>query len=263
MAGPCPDASGVTVVVDFQSLGRDTIVRCAPGSPSSGFDALTKAGITFSQVSSNPGFLCKIEGLPAPEGYARNCSVIPPTSAYWGYWVAPRGQAWCYSNVGASRVPVPGTVEGWSFSTGTAEGGTPPRTPTPPAVAGAPTSVSKATCPSPPTTTTTTGPASTTPPPPVTTAAPTRGTSATAPAAGDATSTSGAPVDGTTSSTNASNTTTASTSRGDEQAAGDLRISDDDGGGGSPVGVALGVGAVTLLGGAAAATARRRARAEL
>lgn len=34
--GYCPDATGVTVAVDFQGLGGDAIIRCAPGPQASG-----------------------------------------------------------------------------------------------------------------------------------------------------------------------------------------------------------------------------------
>ncbi len=130
--GACPDDAGVTVVVDFQSLGAGTIVACAPGPVADGFDALAKAGVGFRTVTSSPGFLCRIEGLPAEE----DCADVPPADAYWSYWTAQRGGSWTYARSGAgSRVPPPGTVEGWSFSTDpTRSDSTAPRT-APPAPA--------------------------------------------------------------------------------------------------------------------------------
>lgn len=126
--GACPGDTGVTVVVDFGAEGG-TSVRCAPGSPRSGFDALREAGFTITPVSTNPGFLCRIDGVPADD----DCRRVPPASRYWAYFSASRGGAWSYEDTGGSRRPVAGSVEGWSFGDGA-----PPRTP-PPAAAAAPT----------------------------------------------------------------------------------------------------------------------------
>lgn len=113
--GPCTDNVGVTVVIDFQELGGGVNVRCAPGPVTSGLDALDRAGIAWEPPLREPGFVCRIAGQPGPDREA--CGVTPPATAYWGYWIAPRGGAWCYSNTGAgNRVPPPGSVEGWSFA---------------------------------------------------------------------------------------------------------------------------------------------------
>lgn len=112
--GPCPDHRGVTVVVDFRSLGGGVQVRCAPGQPSSGFDALGRAGFSHRSTLRFPGFLCRIDDRPA----ADPCVDTPPATAYWSYWLAERNGRWCYSELGAAnRRPPEGTVEGWSFAT--------------------------------------------------------------------------------------------------------------------------------------------------
>jgi hypothetical protein len=278
--GPCPTAQGVTVVVDFQQ-GTDAhgatpgpIVRCATDAPSSGFDALSKAGIDIERVTANPAFLCKIQGVPG----AASCGGIPRGS-YWSYWVAPRGGAWCYSQVGAAgRTPKAGTVEGWSYAPGSKEGTTPPRPAVPGKVSGSPGSIDDGSCPSPPTTAPT-APPTTAPRAPDTTtptgpaapggqAPPPRGSAGTTPsgspadgsapdgAATDGAATASPPDDGTSTSATGGPSTTAR-ALGDEQAAGQVRIRDDDGGG-SPVGaIAAGAG-VLALGAAAAVAARRR-----
>lgn len=127
--GACNSNSGITVVIDFQELGGGTYVRCAPGPVDSGFAALRQAGIQFQSSVRFPGFLCKIAGKPENDP----CINASPASAYWSYWLAPRGGAWCYSNLGAgSRTPPAGTVEGWSFSLGkTGSTSPPPRVPPP------------------------------------------------------------------------------------------------------------------------------------
>lgn len=134
--GACSDPDGVTVVVDFQSLGAGTIVACAPGPVSSGFDALGQAGIGYQTVTAFPGFICRIQGLPGDA----DCADTPPANAYWSYWTAERGGSWRYSQTGAgSRTPPAGSVEGWSFSTNpTSADSTPPRT-APPAPVAEPT----------------------------------------------------------------------------------------------------------------------------
>lgn len=112
--GVCTDADGVTVVVDFHELGGGVNVRCAPWTPGmTGFGALQAAGINHQTAVRFPGFLCKIAGQPADD----RCIDTSPASAYWSYWVAPRGGSWCYANWGAGNRQVPrGGVEGWSFS---------------------------------------------------------------------------------------------------------------------------------------------------
>jgi hypothetical protein len=283
--GACPTAAGVTVIVDFQHLTTESggtpasIVRCATEPPSSGFDALTKAGIQWQRLQ-NGDFVCRIEGLPHQPGYAGGCAQYPPTNAYWSYWVAPRGGAWCYSQIGAaSRTPKAGTVEGWSFSSSRSEGGTPPRVAVPGAVAGAPVSVDGASCPHPPpppTTTTTAkpGPATTAPPAGggttggttggstgASTTAPTQrrgGPTGTAPAATDPT---GALVPDAAPSSTGEPDRSSTSSSSTAAAVGEVRIRDDEGGGGSPAGA---IAAGSVVGGlalAAALTARRRRRA--
>jgi hypothetical protein len=126
-ACPAPD-TGVTVIIDFTGLGGGTAIRCAPGDPASGLAALQGAGFEPSYLLSQPGFVCKIDGLPADA-----CSRPPPLDAYWSYWYADRGGSWTYSSLGAaSRDPAPGTVEGWAFGAGGQPGPAPPPPATPP-----------------------------------------------------------------------------------------------------------------------------------
>ena len=111
-AGACTSSTGITVVVDMTAFGDGVQVRCAPQPVRSGFEALTKAGFTFQGTTQYPGLLCRIDGEPASDP----CHGAPPANAYWAYWHAPRGGSWTYSTSGAgSRVPPPGSVEGWAF----------------------------------------------------------------------------------------------------------------------------------------------------
>ncbi|MHB1138555.1 MAG: hypothetical protein ACYC2O_06315 [Microthrixaceae bacterium] len=132
--GVCTDASGITVVIDFQELGGGVHVRCASGPAATGFDALSRAGIDYQTTVKFPGFLCRIAGLPTNDP----CQTTSPATAYWSYWLASRGGEWCYSNWGAgSRTPPPGSVEAWSFSLGRDGSTSPsPRVDVPPALPG-------------------------------------------------------------------------------------------------------------------------------
>ncbi|MFI6132765.1 hypothetical protein [Micromonospora sp. NPDC051141] len=115
-AGYCPDASGVTVVVDFNELGGGTVIRCARGDQGTGLAALKNAGFQITgTLRWGEGFICRIEGKPSAA--AEKCVDTPPASAYWSYWHASNGGSWTYSDKGvANRRPPGGSFEGWSFS---------------------------------------------------------------------------------------------------------------------------------------------------
>ena len=77
--GPCTTADGVTVIVDASAVGGSISQRCAPDKPSSGLDALRRAGFTWSPVSSQPGMVCRIDSRPAPS--EQSCASSPPANA--------------------------------------------------------------------------------------------------------------------------------------------------------------------------------------
>ncbi|MYW01105.1 flagellar hook-length control protein FliK, partial [Streptomyces sp. SID3343] len=124
--GFCPDASGVTVIVDFRELGGTTIVRCAPGDQATGHAALRNAGIEIAGTTRwGEAFVCRIEGKPGPN--SEPCIDTPPATAYWSYWHAPNNGTWTYSQWGVmNRKPPPGSFEGWSFSKNKTETTNPP-----------------------------------------------------------------------------------------------------------------------------------------
>jgi hypothetical protein len=124
-AAACSGSTGVTVVVDFGSLGGGVQTGCAAGDPASGLAALTGAGHTYAFVPRFFGLVCQIDGRPNP------CNGAPST-AYWSYWHADRGGSWVYSKDGAGTYqPHPGTVEGWAFGAGRRPGIAPPPAPAP------------------------------------------------------------------------------------------------------------------------------------
>jgi hypothetical protein len=136
--GFCPDGVGVTVVVDFQQLGGQTIVRCAPGSQArTGLEVLQDSGFQVEGVQRwGSGFVCRIENRPSgseplpvdgADGYREACVDTPPAAAFWGYWQADDRGEWRYSESGVKNTTVgSGGFQGWSFSLNATEGPNPP-----------------------------------------------------------------------------------------------------------------------------------------
>lgn len=126
--GFCKTSTGVTVVIDFQALGGETIVRCNPsGARGTGLDALKGAGIQVSgALRWGEAFICRVENRPSAvetvpvagaPGYKEACINTPPAAAYWSYWHAGNNCAWSYSQWGVkNRDFVQGGFEAWSFS---------------------------------------------------------------------------------------------------------------------------------------------------
>lgn len=249
LPGFCPDANGVTVIVDFQELGGTTIVRCAPGEQATGLAALKNAGIQITGTQRwGEGFICRIEGRPDPQADA--CINTPPATAYWSYWYAPNDGSWKYSEWGVlNRKPPLGSFEGWSFSKDkTATTNPPPRVgprrPPPPAAPppAAPPPPANQQPQNPP-------PAGQPPvtQPPVTTGTTVSSTESVPPPSSAPPSGSAAPVSGTT--TGGANWT------------GDIEQVAAQQDSGPPVGMLVGVGIIVLLVVGAGGIAVRRSRA--
>jgi hypothetical protein len=127
-AGFCKDATGVTVVIDFQQLGGTTIVRCDPQKGrGTGLDALKNAGFQIAGVQRwGEAFICRVENRPSAteelpikgnDHYRESCVDTPPASGYWSYWHAGNNCAWQYSQWGVkNRDFTAGGFEGWSYS---------------------------------------------------------------------------------------------------------------------------------------------------
>jgi hypothetical protein len=246
-AGACAGDSGVTVVIDFQELGGGVNVVCAHGPVSSGLEALERAGVSYQTAQRSPGFVCRIADKPADD----RCVNASPASAYWGYWIAAPGGAWCYSTIGAgSRKPPPGTFEGWSFSLDkVAAAIPPPRFAPPAATSNPPPTLNTSDCTStpqtlpPPSTAATTTAAST---PAATTTLRATTTGATAAPVTTAESTTAAPTSTTLSSTDPAPPTTA------------VDLGEDGGDGGSPIGFVVSAAVVIGVGAGSVMVVRRR-----
>ncbi|MDR1449400.1 MAG: hypothetical protein LBI84_04245 [Propionibacteriaceae bacterium] len=135
------DKNAVSLVIDYQDLGREPEAYCVSNLDAdvSGADLLRIAGVEVTGTAQGNGFICRLNGLPAPDqaigtaadpGYVETCATTPPPTAYWSYWQAEPGGDWEYSlrGAGTSRVNL-GGFEGFSFSHDAADPGvTAPRT---------------------------------------------------------------------------------------------------------------------------------------
>ncbi|WP_267238906.1 hypothetical protein [Nocardioides islandensis] len=104
-ASACPGTSGVTVVVEFKQLGRGSAQSCvADGGGHTADRLLRDAGYALDFVQRFPGFVCRIDGLPADDP----CVNTPPSDAYWGLWWSDGTTGkWTYSSLGAGSLSVP------------------------------------------------------------------------------------------------------------------------------------------------------------
>jgi hypothetical protein len=120
---PCEPNTGVTVIVDEQTLGEGKVyVGCALGAQPDGAQALEHAGFEL-EGTENYGlaFICRIDGEPTSA--EQSCTTTPGAGAYWSYWRGKSGGRWGYSHLGVaspeSRSSI-NSVEGWSFGSGSA-----------------------------------------------------------------------------------------------------------------------------------------------
>lgn len=136
-AAGCATAHGVTVVVDFHELGGGVQTGCvSDGAGDTAASLFTAAGFSLSYVQRQPGFVCRVDGLPADSP----CVNTPPADAYWAlFWSDGKSGSWSYATSGAGglRVPEGGYVAfSWNGSSGRVNPGYPPAkhataTPTP------------------------------------------------------------------------------------------------------------------------------------
>jgi hypothetical protein len=241
VAGACTTSKGVTVVVNFASLGGGTVTRCVSSATSSttGLTALHSAGFsTAGTAHDGEGFVCRISGRPTEQ--QDPCIQTPPATAYWSYWHATNGGSWTYSSQGAmSHHVIVGGFEGWSFHSGSGSN-TPPTSGNP-------------TRPKPqPTPTVGLGPAASTTHKP---APPTSGKSTT----GKPTATKGSPTTAATGTSTSATSLVAGGSTSSTDSAGGALPGDPPGPGRSPwpfVGGATAIG--LILAGAGLTVSRRR-----
>jgi hypothetical protein len=138
-AATCAAGGGVSVVVDFNSLGGGVQTSCVAGGGGDKASAIFgAAGHTLGRVQQQPGFVCRVDGLPSPEQEA--CVKTPPADAYWGlWWSNGTSGSWTYSTVGVDGLTIPdgGSV---ALSWDDVDGSAPPSATPPKAAASSPSS---------------------------------------------------------------------------------------------------------------------------
>ncbi len=120
---PCPDGTGVTVIVDFTDLAPDLApeVTCVEGpfeAETSGHELLEAAGFDTSYASFSFGdSVCQIDELPVlSEGEPTETCF---EEGFWSYWTATPGDEWtAHEAGGGDSRPAPGSIEGWSWAPG-------------------------------------------------------------------------------------------------------------------------------------------------
>ncbi|QBX54274.1 hypothetical protein EXE58_01500 [Nocardioides seonyuensis] len=130
MVAPAPagaatcSGDGVSVVVDYRELGGTTVTACAPdGAGKSAAAIFAEAGVQVSYASRQPGFVCRVNGVPTSDP----CVNTSPTDAFWGLWWSDGARPWTYSSsgVGSLTVPAGGSI-GWSWQQDREAGGAVP-----------------------------------------------------------------------------------------------------------------------------------------
>lgn len=117
-AAVCSSASGVSVVVDFTgATGGLQSVCVAGGAGQSADQVITTAGFALTWVTRQPGFICRVNDVPAVDP----CVNTPPPDAYWGvFWSDGKDGAWHYADIGVGGLQVPdGGYIGLAWQTGT------------------------------------------------------------------------------------------------------------------------------------------------
>jgi hypothetical protein len=133
-AAACSGDSGVTVVVDFNGLGGGVQQVCIAGGAGDAASSLfPAAGFPLSYASRQPGFVCRVKGVPASDP----CVNTSPADAFWGLWWSDGdASSWSYSSLGAGSLKIPdgGMVAfSWDDVSGTAPPSASPSHPNPPA----------------------------------------------------------------------------------------------------------------------------------
>ena len=118
-AAACPAGQGVTVVVGSS-------VSCDANGGGQAADNFRDAGHSLTMVDRQPGFVCRVDGVPA----SASCVNTPPADAYWAlFWSDGTSGKWVYASQGAGSLSVPaGGWVGFKFqdsSTRSAPGVTP------------------------------------------------------------------------------------------------------------------------------------------
>lgn len=124
---PCPTGHGVSVVVEFNQLGGRDLQSCDEGGGGrSAARILERQGLDVTYTLRQPGFLCRLDGVPAND----SCVNTPPVDAYWSLWWSDGSAAgWRYASTGVDSLEIPdgGSLAlAWDGVAGEAAPTTPP-----------------------------------------------------------------------------------------------------------------------------------------
>ncbi|GAA2152604.1 hypothetical protein GCM10009844_36090 [Nocardioides koreensis] len=133
-AASCAAGHGVTVVVEFNELGRDDLDVCDEAGGGRTVARLLEANrLPLTYVQRQPGFVCRVAGLPEQDP----CVNTPPDDAYWSLWWSDgSSDTWSYATTGVDSLEVPdgGSVAlAWDGDEGEVLPATPPGAPAAPA----------------------------------------------------------------------------------------------------------------------------------
>jgi hypothetical protein len=129
-AATCSGA-GVSVVVDFKGLGGGQQTGCVTGKGgSSAATILDAAGVELTRARNQPGFVCRVQQVPASDP----CVNASPSDAYWSLWWSDGSSgSWSYASLGVDQLEIPegGSVGfAWDDQSGQVKPGTaPPKAP--------------------------------------------------------------------------------------------------------------------------------------
>jgi hypothetical protein len=101
----CTPGHGVTVVVEFNQLGGDDVRLCdAGGGGRTAARLLEDDGLSLTYVQRQPGFVCRVAGVPAQDP----CVNTPPDDAYWSLWWSDgSSDTWTYASIGVDSLTIP------------------------------------------------------------------------------------------------------------------------------------------------------------
>jgi hypothetical protein len=98
----CPGATGVPDIVDYNEIGGPTRAGCdAGGGGESAARIFPDAGFTLEYEPRQPGYVCKVTGLPTDRACLEDDS-------FWSLWWSDgKSGRWVFANQGVSGLNVP------------------------------------------------------------------------------------------------------------------------------------------------------------
>ncbi len=104
-AASCAAGSGVSVVVDYNSLGGGVVTSCvAEGGGDTASALFAAAGHTITYAQRQPGFVCRVDDVPTDDP----CVNASPADRFWSLWWSDGDSgSWTYSSQGVTSLKVP------------------------------------------------------------------------------------------------------------------------------------------------------------